>query len=86
MNNKASIAIGVLTGLYVLSYCVLSVSGHYTPKFYGARSGPGGSIIIASKGFGEIWIPFDLSNEPLHLFYWPLIQIDHLAWHRERPG
>lgn len=84
MNNKASISLGILIGMYVLSYCAQSVSGHYKPIRYGAYQRADGRVEIRSKKFGEKWIPKDPANEVFYRFYLPLVELDRLVWHRRR--
>lgn len=84
MKKKASITLGILIGIYLVSYCAQSVSGHYKPIAYGAYQGPDGRVEIRSKKFGEVWIPEDPANRLFHGFYFPLIVLDRLVWHRKR--
>jgi hypothetical protein len=84
MNKKSLILILCIT--YVGSYILVSKDGYYMPIAFGAHAA-GNRIVLASKNIGEKWIPFKQSKNTnwLSFVYSPLIFMDRLFWHQERP-
>ena len=92
MKNKSTVLLVALVAIaiYPLSYLIVSHNGFYEPVLLGAMKGHNGETILAPKGFGYFWMPFEKSypmkrNDGrlsiLACFYRPLILIDRAVWH-----
>jgi hypothetical protein len=92
--RRALLLLGLMLGLYPVSYLVVSRDGFYDPGAVGLGQGPEGTTIFVSKR-GYKWQPFegfcdldDFPNTPIpalfSTLYRPLLELDRTFWHTEQ--